>query len=305
MLARETTNDVFDQIRSAIRAGRPWSYWSPPGEPGRLVEQLIAIPFPDTDPNANAPRSYATRVELALTAIASGQVEKVVVAREEVLPPAEPVATLEELQRRFPNCWVFAISDGSETFLGASPELLARVQGRTLETCALAGTAAPGDDALLTNPKDLHEHQLVIDAIRLALRPWCDEIDVDSVPGLMVLPNVQHLHTAIHATLRTGVTALDIVGALHPTPAVCGTPRDGARRMIGALEPFERGLYAGVVGYDNGTAEFAVAIRSARLCQDATYVYAGAGIVAGSDPVAEDHETREKLRAVTEALRFR
>ena len=303
MLARDTTTDVFDEIREQIRANRPWSFWRPPHGMGGLVDRLTTMEFPRPAVKSLPPSmNYRTRVVRALEAIESGRVDKVVVARQEVLPPADPVATLDALARNFPDCWVFAVSDGRDTFLGATPELLARFEERRLETCALAGSAAPGDDSLLRSPKDLREHQFVVDAIRDALEDLCEEVVIAPGPQLLVLRNVQHLRTTITATLRPQVSALDAVRALHPTPAVCGVPSGAAAELIAELEPFERGLYAGVVGFDD---EFVVAIRSARLTSLATHVYAGAGIVAGSDPEAEDEETRAKLRAITEALRFR
>lgn len=306
MLAYDETGEHEAAIRGAARSGRPWSYWRPPGEPGRLVSRLVTLPFSRGRRSAVPESSYRDRVRAGLRAIEAGYVEKVVLAREEVLPAADPAETLITLERNFPNCWVFAASNGRSTFLGATPELLARVRGRTLETCALAGTSLPGDESLLHREKDRREHLLVVDAIVEALRPLCEELDVASTPELMVLPNVQHLRTPIRGTLRVGFDATDVVEALHPTPAVCGTPREAALRLITELEPFDRGLYAGVVGFADGEdAEMVVALRSARLDSEATYAYAGAGIVAGSDPDAEDRETMSKLQAITDALRFR
>ena len=273
-----------------------------------MVSTLRTIVFPHSSAAVPsiATSTYRDRVRGALRAIDAGLVEKVVVARVEHYPPADPVATLLSLEQRFPSCWVFATSDGVETFLGATPELLVSVRGRELTTCALAGTSAVGDDRLLTDDKELREHQHVVDAVRASLAPWCDEIEIAPTPRLMVLPNVQHLHTPVRATLRDGVDPEDVVRALHPTPAVCGTPREAALKLIDELEPFERGLYAGVVGLlDGDDADWVVAIRSARLCADATYVYAGAGIVAGSQPDTEDRETLAKMTAVTESLRMR
>lgn len=300
-----STHNPFDQLRKCADSHQAWSYLRSPDGAVRLNSALIAEPFGRAHATPPSPSTYPDRVRGALRAIDAGLVEKVVVARRETLPPADPVATLQALDARYPDCWVFAISDGAQTFLGATPELLARVRGREVETCALAGTSPPGDDRLLESEKDLREHRLVVDAIVEALTPLCSSVESAPQPNLRVLPNVQHLHTPIRATLRDDVDAMAVLEALHPTPAVCGTPREAARRLIAELEPFDRGLYAGVVGWvDGDEAELVVAIRSALLAADATWVYAGAGIVAGSDPDAEDRETLAKLDAVVPYLRF-
>lgn len=304
MLLGDNTNSETDELRAAAEQTEPWAYWSPPGSSGRVIGKLFTRRFDAPRERLVGPARYLERVEKALQAIDTGRVDKVVVAREEILPIADVAATLHELRWRYPSCWVFATSTGSATFLGATPELLARVQGRHLETCALAGTAAPGDEVGLRSEKNLREHQIVIDAICDNLAPLVTQIRVEAHAQTMRLANVQHLRTPITATLRAGVDAEEVVDVLHPTPAVCGTPRGHARELIANLEPFDRGLYTGVVGLvTEREAEFVVAIRSALCTSESTRVYAGAGIVAGSVPQDEDDETMAKLRAVTDALR--
>lgn len=308
MLMSDTAKSESEhlELRATVLRAEPWSFWSPPGTEGQVTRRLFTRRFDAPRSNHIGPASYEDRVRAALTSIDAGEVEKVVVAREEILPAADVAATLEELRWRYPSCWVFAVNDGVDTFLGATPELLARVRHQTLETCALAGTSAPGDEAGLRTEKNLREHRHVIDAICDNLAPLVTRIDVAEHPRTMRLANVQHLRTPITAELRPGVDAEEVVDALHPTPAVCGTPRTAARELIAELEPFDRGLYTGVVGYSNEhEAEFVVAIRSALCTPAATHVYAGAGIVAGSIPADEDAETLAKLRAVSDALRTR
>lgn len=301
--------DALRTAAAAWAANEPWTLWRPPGGELRANVALTRVDFPRVAPPRERDVSYADCVREALDAIAADEVVKVVIARREFAAPADPVATVAALLERFPTCWVFAISDGAQVFLGATPELLVRVDGLStaqprLETVALAGTAAPGDDALLHSEKDLREHQLVVAAVHDAIAPHCTHVDVSPV-RLLVLPNVQHLQTPIAGTLRPGTDPRVLVDALHPTPAVCGTPRAAARAVIDRIEPFERRLFAGVVGLaEDDHAEYVVALRSALLTRDRTELYAGAGIVRGSDPDAEDQETLRKLEAVRGALRF-
>lgn len=254
----------------------------------------------------NAEGTYADHVRSALRSIEAGLVDKVVIAREEVVPAADAVATLTALQHAFPSCYVFAVSDGENVFLGATPERLIEVRDGRVDTTALAGTSAPGDDSLLRSDKDLREHRWVVDGIETALQPHCRSLDIPGEPELLKLPNVQHLHTPITGVLRDGRDWRHAAGALHPTPAVCGEPREKAKQLIREIEGFDRGLYAGVVGWvHHRNAELAVALRSALLEESQTRLYAGAGIVAGSDPDAEDAETVSKLQAVARLLRYR
>ena len=197
MLARDTTTDVFDEIREQIRANRPWSFWRPPHGMGGLVDRLTTMEFPRPAVKSLPPSmNYRTRVVRALEAIESGRVDKVVVARQEVLPPADPVATLDALARNFPDCWVFAVSDGRDTFLGATPELLARFEERRLETCALAGSAAPGDDSLLRSPLYLTASSSGLTGF-LHLKRWSDA-SRDSILAALGLATRQDQLKALH-----------------------------------------------------------------------------------------------------------
>ncbi|MDA1196324.1 MAG: chorismate-binding protein, partial [Planctomycetota bacterium] len=157
--------------------------------------------------------------------------------------------------------------------------------------------------ALAAAPKDLAEHSLVRDHVLAALGPLAEDIQAPDQPSVRSLASLHHLHTSVEASLRAGVDDADLLAALHPTPAVCGTPTAEARSFLRATEPFDRGLYAGPIGcFGVETSEVAVALRCALVQPTAVQVYAGAGIVAGSEAHAEWEETAEKMRVIEAAL---
>lgn len=260
-------------------------------------------------------------VHRAAAAAGSGTLEKVVLARCVELMSARPFAPgrlLAALRRENPGCTVFAVGRQGWTFAGASPELLARLRGRHLATASLAGSAprgsTPEEDrllgrALLESPKERHEHAVVVRALRESLEPLCRRLEVPAEPRLLPLRTVQHLHTPIAGELVGTAgehSVLDLVAALHPTPAVGGSPRDPALALIRAAEPHGRGWYAGPIGWVDASGDgcFVVGIRSALVADDGrAWLYAGSGVVAGSDPESEYRETRLKLAPVLSALR--
>ena len=260
---------------------------------------------------------YRAAVERALGRIAAGEFEKIVLARARDLTataPLHPLRVLNGLRQRFPDCYAFSVANGrGQSFIGASPERLVRVSKGVLETEALAGSirrgAGASEDAalavaLLHAEKDLREHRLVVDAILSRLKHLGVKPEFAAAPGLRRLANVQHLHTPIRAALPENVRLLDAVAALHPTPAVGGSPQTPALARIRELEGFPRGLYAGALGWVNarGGGEFFVGLRSALIDGATARVYAGAGIVAGSTPEKEFAETELKFKAMLEAL---
>jgi isochorismate synthase len=258
-------------------------------------------------PSPGAQAAWEGAVASALAAIGRGEVAKVVLARaiplqaEQALPVLPVFAALAA---RSPGTFRFCVADGERAFLGASPELLFRVSGRAFSADGLAGTAPRGatetedaafGDGLVASVKDQHEHQLVVSAIAEALRPLASSVAMPAAPGLKRLPTVQHLHTPITAVLEPQASLGALLSAMHPTPAVGGTPRVEAMAMIRELEVGDRGWYAGPVGWvGRDEAEFAVAIRSAYLQGAQAAVMAGAGIVAGSVPAHEWAETARK-----------
>ncbi len=254
---------------------------------------------------------------IALTrAIEAGSVEKVVLARELALQAHgnfDETAALARLREEYPGCTIFAFRQGGACFMGATPERLVRVEGRKVRATCLAGSARRGTDqqddeavgsALRADGKERREHQHVVGMIAEALMPLCRDIDIPSEPVLMRIANVQHLFTPMEGTLSGDVGVLDLVERLHPTPAVGGMPRAEALRAIGEREHFDRGWYAGPVGWvaANGDGEFAVALRSALVTGSEARLFAGCGIVAGSDPQREYEESSLKLRPMLWAL---
>jgi len=261
---------------------------------------------------------FRRRVEAALGLIEAGAFEKIVLARavDAVAPSAlHPLGVLNALRQRFPECYAFSAGNGhGQSFIGATPERLVRVIDGTLATEALAGSAPRGrtaaEDArfaseLLRSEKDRREQRLVLDSVLRRLRALGIEAAAEGPARIKRMQNVQHIHTPVRGAMPDGMHILDAVSALHPTPAVGGTPREAACAHIPTLEPFERGLYAGPLGWvdPQGGGEFVVGIRSALVDGDRARLYAGAGIVAGSEPEREFRETELKFRAVLDALR--
>lgn len=261
--------------------------------------------------------SYQRAVAQALTEIARGDYEKVVLARALKYTTAEefhPMGVLNHLRRRYPDCYSFSIANGrGQSFIGASPERLVRVAGGRMHTAALAGSAPRGDSAsedaafaqaLLHSEKDLREHRLVFDSIVGRLAGLDLKLEHAAQPRLLGLANVHHLNTPISANLPAGVHILDLVTRLHPTPAVGGAPQEPALAGMKRLEAFPRGLYAGPQGWvdHQGGGEFFVGIRSALIDGRTATAYAGAGIVAGSEPEKEFAETELKFKALLGAL---
>jgi menaquinone-specific isochorismate synthase len=263
------------------------------------------------------PATWCAAVATAVGRIDAGDLAKVVLARDLLVSadvPLDPRRLLGRLADRFPDCWTFAV-DG---LLGATPELLLRKTGRRLSARVLAGTAPRGagaeDDrlaaALLGSAKDRAEHALAVDSLVDALAPYCSALDVPQAPELLTLANVRHLASDVTGTQRAGgfrgrASFLELVGAVHPTAAVCGTPTAAAASVIAELEGMDRGRYAGPVGWldARGDGEFGLALRCAELVgDDSARLFAGCGIVAGSEPTAELAETQSKFAAFQAAL---
>lgn len=260
-----------------------------------------------------APSEWMDRVATAVDRIRDGELEKVVLAREVVIradAPIEVGAVLRRLARSYPDCFVYLV-DG---FCGASPELLVSRSGDVVRAQPMAGTAPrsrepEADDrtaaALLASPGYRHEHQVTIDAVHDTLLRFSSYVDYQPEPSVVALSNVVHLATSVEGRLsHPPASILELVRALHPTPAVCGRPVERARSLIGELEGFERDRYAGAVGWVDalGNGSFAVSIRCATITGDEAVVVGGNGIVAGSDPATELVETRAKMQAMLSAI---
>ncbi len=286
-----------------------------------LAFSRTSVPVPIVGPHVSVAlraghtdeAAYAAAVDEAVHRIVAGEAQKVVLARDLVgtLPDdADRRAVLLDLAASYPQCVVFAV-DG---LVGATPETLARTDGTRLTARVLAGSAARGDDevsdraaaeALASSAKDVEEHAFAIDSLLAALRPLATDLRADAEPFRLQLPNLWHLATDVQATLPPDTTSLDVADALHPTAAVAGTPTDVAVRLVAELEGVDRGRYAGPVGWMSATGdgEWMLALRSARIDEDGTVrAWAGAGIVAGSDPAREVAETALKFRPIADAL---
>jgi menaquinone-specific isochorismate synthase len=254
-------------------------------------------------------------VAKAVAAIKAGSLLKVVLARDLYATAAEdidPRTPLLRLAERYPECFTFAC-DG---LIGATPELLIRRDGGQVSALVLAGTAPRGADPaadeelgrwLLASAKDSEEHAYAVESIREALGPLCDTLDIEPRPALLKLPNLQHLGTWVHGTLAAAGpprSALALAAAVHPTAAVCGTPTGAAFELIRELEHMDRERYAGAVGWvdADGNGEWGIALRSAQLSGRTAHLFAGCGIVAGSDPAAELAEAEVKFRPMRGAL---
>lgn len=256
---------------------------------------------------------YRTAVATAVSKIREHDLSKVVLARElsAHLPLESDVRrALVELALGYPDCWTFAV-DG---LVGSSPETLVRVHHGTVTARVLAGTRSRGRDAasdhesaatLAASVKDQDEHRYAVASVLDALRPHSADLAASDLPFTLKLPNLWHLATDIAGTLSDGASSLDLADALHPTAAVAGTPTREAVALIRELEPFDRGRYAGPVGWvgGDGDGEWAIALRCAQLDETGDLTaYAGAGIVADSDPAAEYAETTMKFRPIVEAF---
>lgn len=284
---------------------------APPG-PGSVVLQSGSL----------TPARWGERVSDAVQRIVAGDVDKVVLARD-VLAEADqeidPRWLAARLASAYPTCWTFAV-DG---LVGATPELLVRCERGLVTSRVLAGTIArTGDEerdlaragALARSSKDLEEHEYAVRSVADALRPHCDSMNVPETPFVLHLPNVMHLATDVAGVLHheptgglsAGASVLDLVAALHPSAAVCGTPTATARELISELEEMDRDRYAGPVGWvdANGDGELGIALRCGRIGPDPRRmrIFAGCGIVAGSDPASELAESDAKLEPMRRAL---
>lgn len=268
---------------------------------------------PATLAEADAPDPVALEQAIAeaVREIRSDRYQKVVLAgsRTYRAPRVAPAEILGRLGDAFPTCCVFSWRSGGLTWLGASPEPLAACRDGSVDLVSLAGSrrrgSIPPEDLalereLLASPKERWEHQLVVDAIRSEVADLVTGLDGPDEPTVMKLANIQHLYTPLRARLLPGAGLLDVVRRLHPTPAVGGWPRPEALDAIRRLERLDRGWYAGPIGWIDpaGNGEFVVGLRTALVGDGLARLYAGAGIVADSEPAAELEEIETKLDAL-------
>jgi len=288
-----------------------------------VAETVAALAHPTTVPEAPRGVAYSegslsvtdwqAAVVEAVRRIDDGELDKVVLARDVVVTtdgPVDPRHLLTRLSATYPSCWAFSV-DG---LLGATPEMLVRRIGDTVTSRVLAGTMRRSSDAtndaslasaLLDSAKDHAEHEYAVNSVALALAAHCTDLDVPETPRLLRLANVQHLATDVRGVLADGAPALALAASLHPTAAVCGTPTERAFAVIRELEGMDRGRYAGPVGWVDarGDGEFGIALRCGSIeAEDRLRLYAGCGLVSGSDPESELAESQAKLVAMRDAL---
>ncbi len=285
-----------------------------------LLEAIEALVFPEAVPVPDLPRplgradspnrdQWTRMVNWALDAISKEALHKVVLARRVALDlgtALDPLRVLQQLRAATKNCFHFAVRTGAgPAFVGASPERLFRRSGATVRSEAVAGTRSRGDtptadaalrDELFQSPKERREHAFVQEAIRNELERLCTDVETPDAPGELALARSRHLHAPVTGTLRSGLGTIDLLKGLHPTPAVGGVPKKEALTAIRTQEPFDRGWYAGPVGWmGEGAAEFTVGIRSGLVQNARLALFSGAGIVDGSVPDREWEEIEQKI----------
>jgi salicylate biosynthesis isochorismate synthase/menaquinone-specific isochorismate synthase len=304
--------------------------------PDDLAEELLArlllrvgelqqrrLPLLDPAPSgrfqvasAMPPEHFESAVARASELIGQGEMQKIVLAREvQVHAPGayDPAAVLGVLREEFPSCFTFCVGRGEAAFVAASPELLVRREGHRVSTLALAGSTRRSADPavddhlgeqLLRDESYREEHAIVARRIERMLRAHAVWVAAAPEPELVRIANIQHLATPIRAQLASPMDALELVGMMHPTPAVGGEPLARAAPLIPALEGLDRGWYTGPVGWTDATGdgEFCVALRCALLRGSIARCYAGNGIVRDSEPAAELAETETKLQALLPLL---
>jgi salicylate biosynthesis isochorismate synthase/menaquinone-specific isochorismate synthase len=304
----------------------------PGDDPGAKIKALAARltgmrgdPLPLLDPHPTSrveissvrpPEEFERAVAAATERIEEDGMSKVVLAREVLVTAGaahDPAALFGALREQFSSCFCFCCGTPEAAFIGASPELLLRRSGASVSTVALAGSTRRSSDPavddhlgeqLLRSDKDRREHAIVADRIARALRPGAVWVESAPEPEIVKVANIQHLATPVVAQLAEPRSAVELAGVLHPTPAVGGEPWAAAAAAISDLEQMDRGWYAGPVGWMDATedGEFCVALRSALLRDREAHLYAGGGIVSGSEPAAELAETEVKLQALLPLL---
>ena len=281
----------------------------------RSADLPMIDPHPSHRPSIEStrtPSQFEDSVSAAVERIRTGEIEKVVLAREVVVRAGsahDPAAIFAAIREGFPACFNFCVGTPEAAFIGASPELLVRCAGRSVSTVALAGSTRRSSDPavddhlaqkLLSSSKDRGEQGLVVAGIVKAMSRLSVWVEAAEDPEIVKVANIQHLATPVVAQLAQPRTAIELAGILHPTAAVGGEPWKKASRVMDDVEGLDRGWYAGPVGWMDGSGdgEFCVALRSALLRDREAHLFAGVGVVADSDPASELAETEMKLDAL-------
>ncbi|QFG70325.1 isochorismate synthase [Ornithinimicrobium pratense] len=314
--------DGLAWITHVVREDEPW----PDSHPAEILTRtnpLIDVLDPLVEEPGSVPaQRWPQVIAQGISRIAGGEVDKVVLARDVAVrhrdrQPVRIAPVLERLEKRYGATWTFAVAG----LVGATPEMLVRLQGGRARSRVLAGTirrpngiplpagAAPHGDPrlfLVSSEKDLEEHAYAVRSVAEALAPHCEDLVVPETPYVLELPDVYHLASDLTGTMHSRATSLRLAAALHPSAAVCGTPTADAFRVIAELEGMDRGRYAGPVGWmdASGDGDWCIALRCGELAEDrqSMRIFAGGGIVAASDPQSELAETEIKLTAMRHAL---
>lgn len=307
---------VIPRVIVGRRNGRTWVTWI--GEERPTISPIARPKSSKTiewREGALTPVEWQAAVAWAVSRIQSGDVDKVVLARDVVAQSSTTIDirhALAALSKEYESTWTFSV-DG---LIGATPELLVRLTRGLVTSRVLAGTIRrTGDDqrdlalaaSLARSSKDLEEHEYAVESVAESLEPYCSSINRPEVPFVLHLANVMHLATDVTGVLADSMAARDAFGllqTLHPSAAVCGTPRESARALISEIEGMPRGRYAGPVGWIDarGDGEFGIALRCAEINGTQARLFAGCGIVAGSDPESEFAESQAKLVPMRAAL---
>lgn len=301
---------VIPRVVLGRSGGRTWLTAPPDEQPVLAVDDVGtpgAIRYAD---GAQTAAAWTSSVAEGVARLRAGDLGKVVLARDLMATTAQPLDARHLLRRladRWNDCWIYEL-DG---LVGATPELLVRRTGSQVTSRVLAGTAAragQGNDEavgrdLLASAKNQDEHRYAIASLAETLAPFCTSLTVPPA-HLLTLPTLMHLATDVSGELAGNPDLLSIIAAVHPTAAVCGTPRDVAIDLIAELEDMDRGRYAGPLGWLDavGNGEFGVALRCAQIEDRALRLFAGCGIMADSDPQGELAEAQVKLLAIRDAL---
>ena len=311
---------IIPSIIIGQKAGKSWITWiGDENQPtiAELIDEQSAGPELNWHPGSISNDEWMSRVASAVSKIKSGDFEKVVLARDITATSDSEISVrglISKLAADYPSTWVFLVAN----LLGATPELLVRLSKSLVTSRVLAGTIRKtGDEdrdltlaaSLAKSSKDLEEHEYAVRSVADALSPFCSSTNVPESPFVLHLANVMHLATDVTGVVNEGATPVDLftlIAALHPSAAVCGTPTNVARDVIADIEGMDRNRYAGPVGWIDarGDGEVGIALRCGELSSDAHSIrlFAGCGIVAGSDPEAELAESQAKLLPMRTAL---
>ena len=308
---------VIPKVIVGMNSGISWITWIGAESQPELHDtpDTVTNPTLTWSEDELASEHWITHVAQAVAKIHSGDIEKVVLARDLTATSANPIDerfALRNLSSAYPSTWVFSVAG----LIGATPELLLRLKRGMVTSRVLAGTISKsGDDArdlalagsLARSSKDLEEHEYAVRSVADALEPFCSSTNIPETPFVLHLANVMHLATDVTGALiesKSNIDVFTLLNQLHPSAAVCGTPTDKAAKVISEIETMSRGRYAGPVGWIDarGDGELGIALRCGQISENTIRLYAGCGIVAGSDPEKELAESEAKFSAMKSAL---